>query len=400
VDVFEVNSESGRMRQIPSSPFPSGGRNPVAEAVSSDNTNLYVVNEDDNTIVQFVIGTDGKLYPANTVNTPGIYPMAVAVSGLNLYVVDLNQPLPTCSNASPCSGSVGVFPINPTSGNPPSDVPGPTPLTNGSQSYWPLCQYGYIAATGITQCKAGASSDVIVPTGINVLPLNSNPALGTYAYVTAYDTTASPNVGYIFAYWVAPAKATAAPAGITCPPLPVGATQIPQGTLCAISGGVPVVAGAHPSAIASGSDPTGSYVYVTDSINGNVLGFAVQSGLLTALSGSPFPAGNQPSSIIVDSAYSYAYVTNFLDSTVTAYSISSGELTRIGSYATGLQPTAIGIDPSTKHFLYTANYLGNTVSGFELSTTAGTLLNSQFSPYPSSTQPTAVAAIPHGTPLK
>ncbi len=75
VDVFEVNSESGQMRQIPTSPFPSGGRNPVAEAVSSDNTNLYVVNQDDNSIVQFIIGNDGKLYPQNTVNTPGIYPL-------------------------------------------------------------------------------------------------------------------------------------------------------------------------------------------------------------------------------------------------------------------------------------------------------------------------------------
>ncbi len=28
IDVFEVNSESGRMRQIPASPFPSGGRYP------------------------------------------------------------------------------------------------------------------------------------------------------------------------------------------------------------------------------------------------------------------------------------------------------------------------------------------------------------------------------------
>jgi 6-phosphogluconolactonase len=74
IDVFEVNSESGFMRQIPTSPFPSGGRNPVAEAVSTDNTNLYVVNQDDNTIVQFVIGNDGKLYPQNTVNTPGSSP--------------------------------------------------------------------------------------------------------------------------------------------------------------------------------------------------------------------------------------------------------------------------------------------------------------------------------------
>ena len=64
LDVFEVNSESGAMRQIPASPFPSGGRNPVAEATSTDNGNLFVVNRDDNTIVQFVIGSDGKVYPS------------------------------------------------------------------------------------------------------------------------------------------------------------------------------------------------------------------------------------------------------------------------------------------------------------------------------------------------
>ena len=51
------------MRQIPTSPFPSGGRNPVAEAVSADQANLYVVNQDDNSIVQFTIGNDGKFYP-------------------------------------------------------------------------------------------------------------------------------------------------------------------------------------------------------------------------------------------------------------------------------------------------------------------------------------------------
>jgi hypothetical protein len=64
-----------------------------------------------------------------------------------------------------------------------------------------------------------------------------------------------------------------------------------------------------------------------------------------------------------------------------------------------VQPVAIGIDPSTNHFLYSANFLGNTVSGtvsgFELSPTAGTLVNSQSSPYVSNTQPTAIVAIPH-----
>jgi hypothetical protein len=82
--------------------------------------------------------------------------------------------------------------------------------------------------------------------------------------------------------------------------------------------------------------------------------------------------------------------------------MSSGVLTRLGntttggmSYPVGLQPVALGIDPSTSHFLYTANFLGNNVSAFELSQTAGTLLDTQGTPFSANDQPTAIAAIPH-----
>jgi 6-phosphogluconolactonase (cycloisomerase 2 family) len=97
----------------------------------------------------------------------------------------------------------------------------------------------------------------------------------------------------------------------------------------------------------------------------------------------------------VDPSYPYVYVANSEDATVTAYSMSSGVLTSIGTFATGLQPVAIGIDPSTNHFLFTVNFLGNTVSDFELSATAGTLLDAQNSPYATNAQPVAVAAVPH-----
>jgi hypothetical protein len=65
-----------------------------------------------------------------------------------------------------------------------------------------------------------------------------------------------------------------------------------------------------------------------------------------------------------------------------------------------MQPVAIGIDPSTNHFVFTANFLGSTVSDFELSATAGTLINTQRSPYTSNAQPTAVAAVPHNSTQK
>jgi len=362
IDVFEINSESGRMRQIPASPFPSGGRNPVAEAVSADYGSLFVANQYDNSIVQFVIGTDGKLYPFNTVNTPGIYPLALAANKADLFVVDTFQPLPICSNAEPCSGSIGVFPLS--AGGSSSSAPctasvclGPSianPAVNGY--YWPLTLAG--------------SSDIIVPTAINIAS-GSNAGSNVFVYVTAYDSSVTPTAGYVFAFAVGS-----------------------DGTLTAAPGS-PFAAGVQPSGLAS--DGTGSYLYVTDLAKGDVLAYMIAggSGALTALSGSPFAAGNQPSAIVVDPAYPYVYVTNALDATVTAYAASNGALTSLGTYSTGIQPVAIGIDPSTERFVFTANFLGSNVNGFQLSPASGTLLNSQFSPFGSSPLPTAVAAIPH-----
>jgi 6-phosphogluconolactonase len=340
VNVFEVNSESGHMRQIPTSPFPSGGRNPVAEAVSADNAYLYVVNKDDNTIVQFTIGTDGKLYAQNTTNTPGIYPLAVAVNASYLYVLDTYQPLAKCSTAAPCAGSIGVFSLGTTG------ALSSTPVANGSLTYWPL--------------TISDTTHVILPTGINVVTSGTT----TYVYVSAYDTTAQ--TGYVFGF------------------------TSNSGVLTALSGS-PYSVGTHPSAVTSNSN--GSYLYVTDSKEAVVRAYSISSGAWTAI--GSFATGNQPSAIVADSTSNYLYVANAQDSTVNAYSIGSGgALTNLGTYTTGLEPRAIGIDPSKNHFLYTANYLGNNVSGFELTTT-GTLINSQSSPYTSNALPTAVAAVPH-----
>ena len=131
-----------------------------------------------------------------------------------------------------------------------------------------------------------------------------------------------------------------------------------------------------------------------------VLGYSVVSGLLQPLTsgakgGNTFLAGDQPTALVVDPSGKNIYVVNALDSTVSAYSINSGALTSLGTFATGLQPVALGIDPGMHHFLYTANFLGNSVSGFELDSTTGALINTQNTPYTANAQPTAVAAIPH-----
>jgi 6-phosphogluconolactonase (cycloisomerase 2 family) len=348
IDVFEVNSESGHLKPIPTSPFPSGGRNPVAEAVSTDFTTLYVANEDDNTIVQFLVGSDGKLYPQNTVNTPGVFPLAVAAAGKNLFVADLYQPLPTCSNAAPCSGSIASFPVN-------SDDSLGAPAANLSlgANYWPL-----ILPSNPTH--------VLMPTAIATV------ASGADIYVTASDTASG--LGYVFGYAVNS-----------------------DGTLTSLTGS-PFAAGSHPSAVAG--DPSGTYLYVTDFTKSDILAYKINAGILTPLGSGPFPSGSGPSGIVVDSAGKFAYVSNSQDSNVIAYTISNGTLTSAGTYATGIQPVALIIDPSLNQYLYTANFLGDTVTGFQLNANDGTLLNTLNSPYKANDQPTALAAIPHGVKQK
>jgi 3-carboxy-cis,cis-muconate lactonizing enzyme. len=350
INIFEINSDSGKMRQIPASPVPSGGRYPISEAVAADYSSLFVANHDDNSIVQFVIGTDGKLYAFNTVNTPGVFPVSISASSSNLFVADTYQPLPSCSPASPCSGSIAVFPLTAATSSAPTAIGKAATNTSISAQYWPLT-------------LASAPSDVIVPTAVSVLPS------GKYVYVAAYDSTVTPHVGYVFAFAVGSG-----------------------GVLTAVSGS-PFTAGVQPSGLAS--DTTGTYLYATDFSANKVLGFAVNAGVLASLSGSPYPAGTNPSAIAVDQAYNYAFVANSTDSTVTVYSSNSGVLTRLGSYAVGLQPVAIGVDPSTERFVFTANFLGNNVSGYQLQKADGTMLISQGSPFSSNNQPTAVAAIPH-----
>jgi 6-phosphogluconolactonase len=380
IDVMEVDYESGRLRHIPTSPFPSGGRDPVAEAVAPNFLNLYVVNEDDNSVVQFAIGNDGKLYPQNTINTPGVFPLAVAVSGSHMYVADTYQPLPTCSPAQPCSGSVAVFPLTST-GAPGAAVGNPS----GNINYWPLT----------APCSP---TDVLTPSAINAADS------GRYVFVTAYDTTA--------------AAANAAASMSSCDVSGAGTAPTgylfmfaanSNGTLTAVKGSPYAIAepgtsgaGVQPSAIAS--DVNG-HVYVTDYAGAvqlpegarNVYAYTIASGAITQVSGSPFSAGNQPAAIAVDSAGSYAYVANSLDNTITAFTIKGGALSSFGTSATSTQPVAILVDPNTDHFVYAANYLASSVSGYQLMTGGGapTLVVTQNTPYTVDAQSTAMTAIPH-----
>lgn len=361
IDVMEVDSESGSLRPIPTSPFFSQGRDPVAEVVSHDSQYLYVINEDDNSIVQFLIGSDGKLYAQSTTNTPGIFPVALAIDPKDqyLYVVDTYQPLPTCSPVAPCAGSLAIFPILTTSqvsGETPAGSLGPAVINN---------------ATGLNYFPITIGSDVVTPQNINIL------ANGNNVYVTAQDKTTAQ--GYVFGFSF----------NVT--------TTNNQGYATATQ--TVATAGTLPSAITS--TPNSSVVLVADQVNlanapngNNIFVYSVNGdGSLTQ--SAAYPAGNTPTSIAIDPSGSYLYVANGVDSNMSAFSVSGTTLTSLGNYAAGNYPDAILVEPRLGQYVYVANYLGSDVSGFVLNTANNTLVNSVNTPFKTDAQPTALAAIPH-----
>ena len=136
-----------------------------------------------------------------------------------------------------------------------------------------------------------------------------------------------------------------------------------------------------------------------------MIGYTVQSGdVLDFMVNGPFKTGNEPSAIAIDPRGLYLYVSNALDSTVSAYviSLSTGtpsaavNVTGSSLNATDTQPEAILVDPALGRFVYTANHLGNSVSGFLLNATTGTLKPTLSTPYPTGDAPTALASVPHG----
>ncbi|HEY6486131.1 MAG TPA: beta-propeller fold lactonase family protein [Candidatus Cybelea sp.] len=104
--------------------------------------------------------------------------------------------------------------------------------------------------------------------------------------------------------------------------------------------------------------PKGSYLYVTDGAQANVTAYRVANGVLTALAGSPFPAGVTPLGITITPSGTYVYVANSGDATISGYAITAGGAlkTLAGSpFSDGSNtgPTALIADKSGKHLFVT-----------------------------------------------
>jgi 6-phosphogluconolactonase (cycloisomerase 2 family) len=345
IQTYDADSETGALRSGQPTVL-SGGSNPVSIAITSDYANLYVANQGNSSVVHFALSGSGVLTQKDTI-TASSAPVSITVNAANTYLyVASGTSSATLTAYSLSSGAIG-------------SVAAQTPLI-----------------------VPGYSSDSIVPTGVTVLANNNA------VYVTAYDqsaynpggtTSSTANPGWVFGYTVG------------------------SGGALTPASGSPYKAGVKPSAIAA--DPTSRFAYVTDFASNQLIGYTIQSGsVLNFLINGPFRTGNEPSSIAIDPRGKYIYVSNALDSSVSAYVIDlstgtpSGAVNVTGSAtnSTDTQPVAILVDPALGRFVYTANQLGNSISGFELNPDTGAMTPTQATPYPTGANPTALASVPHG----
>jgi 6-phosphogluconolactonase len=131
------------------------------------------------------------------------------------------------------------------------------------------------------------------------------------------------------------------------------------------------------------SFPQPQFVIVANQTSNNVSVFAIDanSGALTQVPGSPFPAGSYPNSVAIDPNGKFAYVVNqtypYYQGNISAYAINpaSGVLTPMGGSpvfdSTG-EPYGVAVDPTGK-FLYTPGVFTDVVAGYTINPTSGAL---------------------------
>ncbi|MGH9590943.1 MAG: lactonase family protein [Terracidiphilus sp.] len=347
---YAADSQSGALRQV-NKAVTSGISDPVALATSSNYFSLYVANQGNSSIAHFGIADTGVLSPLDTVTTaePPIY-LAVNQADTYLYVI---------------SGA-----------------------TSATLTEYPLDKDGKIGAAVAQEALTLPSNpgDTIVSTSVVVLPNNSG------VYVSAYDQSAYNPGGSV--------SSTAHPGWI------FGFNVDSSGGLAPTPGN-PYQAGVKPASLAAepSSTSVNRFIYATDFASNQLIGYTIQSNnALSFMINGPFRTGSQPTAIQVDPRGSYIYLANSLDNDVSAYTINlpTGtpstvvNVTSSALYSTDTQPVALAIDPALARFVYTANFLGNSISGFRLNPDSGSLTDTQATPYPTGKNPTALVIVPHG----
>jgi 6-phosphogluconolactonase len=314
---YTVDTTTGTLAPVPSSPVQSTGTGLAAVAVAADSKRVYAVNTGSNTLSPFDIDqTTGKLTAEfNLVGVnAGPTLLAFDAAGQNAYVVSGGT---NTMIAYPVDSTTGMF----NSGGGVNFAPGPAPTA--------------IAVADSGRFVFGIR-DGLIESYLTRLGSVSTPLLGApTASANASSIAVHPNGLVVYV--------TNADASGTIQTFSVASQGLQAG---ALSGGPSTATGSMPASVAI--DPTGHFLYTANAGSNDISGFSVDpvTGALTPFAGGPVGTGHHPISVTIDYSGKFLYAVSDVDASVLTYTIDSGSgaLTAAGAaVATGPTPKGFAI---------------------------------------------------------
>lgn len=353
INGYQIDYQSGTLLPLNDSPIDTGGRNTVGIVVAPNNKFLYTVNRDDSSVVEFAIGTDGKIYPQTTYNVTGSFATAAAIdaAGKFLYVSFTYQNAADGSQlytpGNPGPGGISIFPINAD-----NSLGTPTTVNAGRGPIGIATSRNNAAVYLIEQDSA---------TSANLLGFAENPATGALTPLP----------------------------GVTIKAGNVVSTGFPSGT--------------SPSGILMNS--SGTTLYVTDQVANQVAAYSIgANGVPSLLANGTVGTESTPLGMSFDPLGKYLYVVTFGANTIDGYTLGpNGEPIRStvsASTVTGTGPTCVttvaspAVPKPHAVYLYTSNSLSNDVTAQQINEQDGSLELIQGSPFGGSSLPSCVVTAP------
>lgn len=322
----------------------------------------YAANAGDNTISAYSIDSSGALTAIGTPVPTGTSPRAIAARPDGQYVYVVNGT----------SNNISVYAVNATSGT-LTAIPG-SPFSAGTNpqalSFDVLGSYLYVVNQGSDNLSAYA--------------VNASTGALTALSPPNYTTGMRP-----CAVSVGPGEFVFVANNGGSNDISVFAISAGTGALTPVAGSPFAVGGNPHSLVITPYEPwdygMSIFVYTAnfDGTSSSVSGFVLEqsSGVLTPLSGSPFPVAVS-NYIATDSTGSYLYVTT--GASVVGYSIdsSTGLIQALAGFpvASGANAYSVTVDPSNQ-VLYVGNDGADNITGYRIDLPTGELTPTPGSPF-------------------
>ncbi|WP_263374393.1 lactonase family protein [Granulicella aggregans] len=361
---FKIDNFTGNLTATVGSPYSSGGANPVMLALKSGGRYLYVLNGGSSTtagdIALFSVGGDGVLSYQQSYSSQGKVPVWIATDSTGNYLFVLDQQAPDYDGKTNFNGSITAFSLDPNTGRPSLITNAQVKDANGTQlTYFEVGNHP-IQMRASSSCiyTLDSGDQTVFPYSLSssngqlTQPTNSTLALGT-----ANATSVNVNGSYIY---VTDAGSTAGGPGTILP--------YTAGSNCSLStvnvGTVPNLAGtSYPDQTLNTSNATNPFLFVlnkstpnTNYANSSVSVFTILSTGALGPGGdptlNPYAVGSGPTCMAIDPTGQYLYTSDSNSGTVTGKRISAktgalSALDRGSSFPTVANPTCLVISANT-----------------------------------------------------